>query len=127
MRGGRGARRAPAPLGCLGGCAVTSAVARTKVTVRPKPWLNIALGYVGRPVVRLILDRRVRGSEHVPAAGPVLLAGNHRGLVDGPVVAAGLRRPVVFLAKAELFVGPLATLLGWLGQIPVHRGRPDRA
>ncbi|HVF20678.1 MAG TPA: lysophospholipid acyltransferase family protein, partial [Mycobacteriales bacterium] len=54
-------------------------------------------------------------------------AGNHRGLIDGPVVAAGLRRRTVFLAKAELFVGPLAWLLGWLGQIPVHRGRPDRA
>ncbi len=95
--------------------------------IRYRPRLHLALGVVGRPLVRLIFNLRVRGGAHVPAHGAVILAGNHRGLVDGPVVAAGIRRPTTFLAKSELFVGPLARLLGALGQIPVHRGRPDRA
>lgn len=100
---------------------------RAQSVGRPQPWLQHGLGLIGRPLLRLILNLTVRGGQHVPATGPVIVAGNHRGLVDGPVVAAGLTRPTTFLAKAELFVGPLAWVLGWLGQIPVHRGRPDRA
>ena len=93
---------------------------------KPKPWLHVGVGYILGPALRLILKVRVSGSEHVPTSGPVIVAGNHRGLIDGPVVAAALRRRTVFLAKSELFAGPLALVLGWLGQIPVHRGRPDR-
>ncbi|MGB8651545.1 MAG: lysophospholipid acyltransferase family protein [Mycobacteriales bacterium] len=68
----------------------------------------------------------MEGREHVPAQGAVLLAGNHGGFLDGPLVYALSPRPATFLAKSELFVGPLARALGWLGQVPVHRGRPDR-
>jgi 1-acyl-sn-glycerol-3-phosphate acyltransferase len=56
----------------------------------------------------------------------VLLAGNHRGLLDGPLVAAFVPRQASFLAKSELFSARTARLLGWLGQIPVDRGRADR-
>jgi 1-acyl-sn-glycerol-3-phosphate acyltransferase len=56
----------------------------------------------------------------------VLLAGNHRGLLDGPLVAAFVPRQASFLAKSELFTAKTARLLGWLGQIPVDRGRADR-
>lgn len=94
---------------------------------RPKPWLYAGLRVVGGALLRLILDVRVSGAEHVPASGPVIVAGNHRGVVDGPVVALFVARPMAFVAKAELFVGPAARILTWLGQIPVHRGRPDRA
>jgi putative phosphoserine phosphatase/1-acylglycerol-3-phosphate O-acyltransferase len=68
----------------------------------------------------------VAGIEHVPDAGPVLLAANHRSYFDVAalaVVAARLGRPVRFLAKRELFDAPV---LGWaaraLGGIPVERG-----
>ncbi len=67
----------------------------------------------------------LRGIEHVPAGGPVLLASNHRSYFDVAalgLVAARLRRPVRFLAKQELFdapaIGPLARSLGG---IPVDR------
>jgi 1-acyl-sn-glycerol-3-phosphate acyltransferase len=56
----------------------------------------------------------------------VLVAGNHRSFLDAPLVAAYVPRPASFLAKSELFRGPLVHVLGWLGQIPVDRGRPDR-
>lgn len=81
---------------------------------------------VGGALLRLILDVRVSGIEHLPVTGPVIVAGNHRGVVDGPVVAMFVPRHVAFVAKSELFVGPAARLLEMLGQIPVHRGRPDR-
>jgi 1-acyl-sn-glycerol-3-phosphate acyltransferase len=91
-----------------------------------KPWLVLLLRPVGRALFRSAFRLRVEGLAHVPASGAVLLAGNHTGFLDGPLVWAFSPRPATFLAKSELFVGPLARALGWLGQVPVHRGRPDR-
>lgn len=85
-----------------------------------------ALRVVARGLVRCALDLRVRHAERVPSTGAVLLAGNHRGLLDGPLVAAFVPRQASFLAKSELFTSKTARPLGWLGQIPVDRGRPDR-
>jgi len=57
----------------------------------------------------------------------VLLAENHHGFLDGPLVADFVPRQASFLAKSELFRGALVRPLMWFGQIPVDRGRPDRA
>ena len=99
---------------------------RRRATGARKPWLVTATRPFGRALFRTAFRLRVHGTEHVPREGAVLLAGNHTGFLDGPLVYALAPRPASFLAKSELFVGPLARALGWLGQIPVHRGRPDR-
>ncbi|MCW2671416.1 MAG: putative transferase match [Frankiales bacterium] len=91
-----------------------------------KPWLVAALRPFGRLLFRGAFRLTVLGTENVPASGAVLLAGNHTGFLDGPLVWAFSPRPATFLTKSELFVGPLGRALGWLGQVPVHRGRPDR-
>jgi 1-acyl-sn-glycerol-3-phosphate acyltransferase len=99
---------------------------------QPLPDVSVRLGLYGplrviaRGVMRLALDVRVERADAVPSSGPVLLAGNHRGILDAPLMAAFVPRPARFLAKSELFRGWVARLLGWLGQIPVDRGRPDR-
>lgn len=100
---------------------------RRTATGTPKPWLVAACRSFGALLSRSVFRLEVRGSELVPATGPVLLAGNHTGLLDGPLVFLLAPRPAVFLTKAELFTGPLARALGWLGQVPVHRGQADRA
>ncbi|MHB1711908.1 MAG: lysophospholipid acyltransferase family protein, partial [Acidimicrobiales bacterium] len=68
----------------------------------------------------------VEGVENIPAAGPVLLASNHRSYFDVVaigLVAARLNRPVRFLAKQEIFEAPLVGRLARaLGGIPVERG-----
>lgn len=84
------------------------------------------LRLIGRGLARLVLDVRVGHADRVPSTGPVLLAGNHRGILDAPLVVAFVPRPTRFLAKSELFRGWAVRPLGWLGQIPVDRGRPDR-
>ena len=67
----------------------------------------------------------VRGIEHVPAEGPVLLVSNHRSYFDVAalaLVAARLRRPVRFMGKQELFDAPVVGQLARaLGGIPVDR------
>jgi putative phosphoserine phosphatase/1-acylglycerol-3-phosphate O-acyltransferase len=68
----------------------------------------------------------VRGVEHIPASGPVLLVSNHRSYFDVVaigLVAARLGRPVRFLAKQEVFDAPVVGRLARaLGGIPVDRG-----
>lgn len=82
---------------------------------------------VGAVAARALFRIAVEGATNVPASGPVLLAGNHTGFVDGPLLFLLSPRPTALLAKAEIFLGPLDPLFRALGQIPVHRGTPDRA
>lgn len=85
-----------------------------------------------RPVARLLIllvcRVSVRGSEHVPVTGPLLLVSNHLSWFDPILVAGLLPRRTWFFAKKEIFSWPI---VGWLvrctGQIPVHRGESDRA
>jgi 1-acyl-sn-glycerol-3-phosphate acyltransferase len=81
---------------------------------------------VARLLARACWRVRVTGADRVPAHGPVILAANHMSLLDGPLVYATAPRAVRFLAKRELFVGPLGLLLRSLGQIPVNRQGVDR-
>lgn len=83
----------------------------------------------------LAWDVRVEGLDRVPADGGAVLAFNHHGYVDvvfvawGPVVLQ--RRPVRFLAKAELFRHWASRwLVRGVGAVPVERratGGPSRA
>ena len=82
-------------------------------------WLSWAL-------VRSAWRVRVTGSELVPAGGPVILAPNHLGFIDGPLLFGVAPRPVHTLAKHEMFRGPVGWVLRAVGQIPVDRDRPDR-
>ncbi|HZA84664.1 MAG TPA: lysophospholipid acyltransferase family protein [Actinomycetes bacterium] len=81
---------------------------------------------VVKPLIRTWFRIRLEGEEHIPEAGPVILASNHRSNMDPVVLASAVRRPVTFMAKAELFVGPLGWILRWIGQFPVRRGGIDR-
>ncbi|MFC0601574.1 lysophospholipid acyltransferase family protein [Streptomyces palmae] len=70
---------------------------------------------------------RVLGAWRVPAAGPVILAGNHSHNVDGPMLLGTAPRPVHFLIKKEAFIGPLDPFLRSIGQLKVDRDSADRA
>jgi 1-acyl-sn-glycerol-3-phosphate acyltransferase len=94
---------------------------------RPRPAVAVACRLVGRGLARALFDVRVTGTENVPPSGPVLLAGGHSALLDGPLVLLLSPRRTAVLAKAEIFVGPWPRLWGWLEVLPVHRGTPDRA
>lgn len=80
------------------------------------------------PVCRVVYRVEVRGIEHVPAAGPVVVAANHPSVLDPFVLSTAIERPLHYLAKAELWRIPFcAPLLDALGGIPVNREMGDRA
>jgi 1-acyl-sn-glycerol-3-phosphate acyltransferase len=79
------------------------------------------------PIVRWWGRLEVSGLEHLPTAGPVLLAGNHDSYWD-PIavgVAALPRRQIQALAKSSLWKPGLGPLLDGMGQIPIERGKGD--
>jgi 1-acyl-sn-glycerol-3-phosphate acyltransferase len=81
---------------------------------------------VVKPLMRTWFLIRLEGHEHVPKEGPVILASNHRSNMDPVLLASAVKRPLSFMAKAELFVGPLGWIMRWIGQFPVRRGGIDR-
>lgn len=102
-------------------------VPRTDAVPRPSRWLL----HGARPFCAWLLRRRYRvvlhGAEHVPTDGPVILAANHVGVIDGPLLAAVAPRPVHALTKIEMFTGFVGRFLRAAGQIPLDRFRTDPA
>ncbi|MHB8586510.1 MAG: lysophospholipid acyltransferase family protein [Thermoplasmatota archaeon] len=72
---------------------------------------------------RLALRIDARGAEGIPMAGPLIFTPNHWSYVDPIVLGAVSGRPVINLAKAELFVHPLSRwFFGDVArQIPIQR------
>jgi 1-acyl-sn-glycerol-3-phosphate acyltransferase len=72
---------------------------------------------------------RVDGFDHLPRAGPAIVAANHVSLLDAPMIFLISGRRVTFLAKAEYWEQPFKRFwLGTLaGQIPVERGTDTAA
>jgi 1-acyl-sn-glycerol-3-phosphate acyltransferase len=85
------------------------------------------LGPLGKAVMRSAWNLRVHGHELVPETGPVILASNHTGFLDGPLLYATMRRPVYALVKMEMFHGVVGRALTALGQISVDRFQVDLA
>lgn len=80
------------------------------------------------PTVRWWGRLHVEGLEHVPADGPLLIAGNHDSHWDPVAIGvAGLpRRQIRALAKASMWKRPgLRHVLDGMGQIPIERGAGD--
>ena len=90
-----------------------------------RPLYSVMRGLLGPPM-RVWFRMTVAGVEHVPREGPAIIAPNHKSFLDGFFVAIAVRhRPVRFMAKAELFPGPLGWLFARLGAFPVRRGAAD--
>ena len=78
-------------------------------------------------LISLLYGLRVDGAENVPKTGGAIIASNHVTMGDPVPVALAIRRPIHFMAKAELFE---SSIMGWffrsLHAFPVKRGLADR-
>lgn len=92
---------------------------------RPNPVYRAAWP-LARFLLHLLFGYRTEGAEKVPEKGPVILAANHLSILDPIAIGAGIKRPVSFLARADVFRLPvLSWLLPRLYAIPVERGTGD--
>lgn len=80
---------------------------------------------VGLKAMRRQWDIRLHDRSYIPRRGPVIIAANHIGTLDGPLVVLGSGRPTYALAKDELFDGVVGRALAMGGQIPLSRTYAD--
>jgi 1-acyl-sn-glycerol-3-phosphate acyltransferase len=65
---------------------------------------------------------RVFNPERVPETGAVILASNHASFLDPPLVGAGLKRGINYMARESLFRFPgIGALLRSWSAVPVDR------
>jgi 1-acyl-sn-glycerol-3-phosphate acyltransferase len=76
--------------------------------------------------IRLRCRVRAKGVENIPEAGGVILCSNHTDFFDPVVIATGIKRPVHFMAKKELFKNPVGKwFFKSINAFPVDRGTTD--
>src|SRR3954451_19165655 len=68
---------------------------------------------------------RCIGAENVPPAGPVIIAPNHFSFMDHFLAGMFIRRRIRFMAKSQLFSGPMQFIYTHGGVFPVRRGARD--
>nr|WP_142003962.1 lysophospholipid acyltransferase family protein [Amycolatopsis cihanbeyliensis] len=88
-------------------------------------WFGLAIDLIW-PLLVLGTRMRIRGAQHLPERGGVLIASNHLSFAD-PVTMTLFclsgRRVPRYLAKAELWEAPVLRAVMTSGRhIPVHRG-----
>ena len=66
------------------------------------------------------------GYGNIPTEGATILACNHFSQMDHFFAGVRLRRYIQFMAKSQLFKGPLAFILTHGGVFPVRRGYDDQ-
>jgi 1-acyl-sn-glycerol-3-phosphate acyltransferase len=64
-------------------------------------------------------------TEKVPGSGAVILAPNHFSFMDHFLMGCYIRRKVRFMAKSQLFSGPMQFVYSHGGVFPVRRGAHD--
>ncbi|WP_339163058.1 lysophospholipid acyltransferase family protein [Siminovitchia sp. FSL W7-1587] len=82
---------------------------------------------VVKGILKVLYRVEIKGIEHFPKSGGVLLCANHISNLDPPMVGITCPRPVSFMAKEELFKSPvLKWVLPHVRAFPVKRGMSDR-
>ena len=77
------------------------------------------------PFLRGWFRLHIAGAEHVPREGAAILTPNHKSFLDAFFLSLASPRPLRFMAKVEIFKGPLGWLFLRLGAFPVRRGETD--
>lgn len=83
------------------------------------------------PVLWLFGRPTIEGQHHIPKKGSVILAGNHRAVVDSFFLVLMVRRRITFVAKSEYFTGTGVKgamqrwFFGGAGQVPIDRSGAD--
>ncbi len=82
-----------------------------------KPFLGL--------IYRIYYNPKIIGKENIPKEGAIVVAGNHKHVMDqcGPILAT--KRPIHYMAKKEYFDGKMAWFFKMMGCISVNRAIHD--
>lgn len=84
--------------------------------------LRVIVSAIFKPLFRI----HSHGLENFPKSGGCIVAPNHTSALDPILLAVSEERPIIFMAKAELFKIPLLSqLMRALGAFPVNRKESD--
>ena len=76
-------------------------------------------------LIDLLFKPTITYQEEIPTNEKIILAGNHMSNFDPLLLARGVDRQIHFLAKYQLFKGPLKFLMNNIESIPVKRDGND--
>lgn len=81
------------------------------------------------PFLKLVYNIKRKGTENIPKKGKYIYAGNHVSMYDPLLVSFGVAKPIVYMAKKELFDTKcnLSWMIKRLGAFAVDREKPEIA
>jgi 1-acyl-sn-glycerol-3-phosphate acyltransferase len=92
---------------------------------REPDWVYEAVRLITSLYAFLFFRTRGISADKVPGSGAVILAPNHFSFMDHFFLGSVIRRKVRFMAKSQLFKGPLQWIYTHGGVFPVRRGHRD--
>lgn len=89
---------------------------------------GFAVYIMSYPFFKIVYNLKREGVENIPKSGNYIYAGNHVSMFDPLWVSYAIGKPIVYMAKKELFA---MKKLGWwikrLGAFSVNRDKPEIA
>lgn len=84
---------------------------------------------MGYPYLKVVYNIKWEGKENIPRGGRCIYAGNHVSLFDPVMVSCAVGKPIVYMAKKELFDANdnLSWWIKRLGAFSVNRQKPEIA
>ena len=93
---------------------------------KPYSELGYKLFYLLKPFFKFPLRMKVEGLENIPLDTGCIISANHRSYLDPPILNLASPRPIIFLAKYDLFQIPI---LNWIirkaGAMPLYSNKKD--
>lgn len=90
--------------------------------------LNRALALIVWLYIKIFHQFKCYGAEKVPSRGAVIVVANHGSFIDPGLIAWNVKRPLFYMAKAEIFTNRfVAFLMKLINTFPVKRSGADRA
>ncbi len=96
-----------------------------RARTREPNWVYEAVRMVTSLYAYVFFRTRAISAEHVPGSGAVILAPNHFSFMDHFLMGCYIRRKVRFMAKSQMFGGPITWIYSQGGVFPVRRGAAD--
>ena len=85
----------------------------------------VALTPIMRLIFRLYYNPKIINKEIIPKKGPVVIACNHKHILDQCLTIMATKRPIHYMAKKEYFDGKFAWFFKMFCCISVDRSKKD--